>query len=71
VGVQPDFAFMSQSYLDLANEVAKIPNTPQFALGNDILARLDQISTSVGQVNDRLDRPDTAVGEINTYNYSS
>jgi hypothetical protein len=55
VGPQPDFAFMSQSYLGLANEVAKIPNTPQFALGNDILARLDQINDKLERLNTRLD----------------
>jgi hypothetical protein len=59
VGPQPDFALMSQSCQNFADDVAKIPNTPQFALGNDNLAPLDQINASIRQLN-------TAVGEINT-----
>jgi hypothetical protein len=51
VGPQPDFALMSQNCQNFADEVAKIPNTPQFALGNDILARLDQINTKLDTMN--------------------
>jgi len=66
VGPQPDFTLMSQIGHTFADEVAKIPNTPQLALGNDILARLDQINdrlnTAVREINTKLD---TAVEEIN------
>jgi hypothetical protein len=56
VGPQPDFALMSQNCRTLADEAAKMPNTPPFALGNGILARLDQINASVPQLNTAVGR---------------
>jgi hypothetical protein len=49
---QPNFPLLSQSYLNIANEVAKIPNAPQFDAGNAILRQLRQIDENI---NTRLD----------------
>jgi hypothetical protein len=70
LGPQPDFAAIATSFQSVAAEVARIPNTPQFAAGNAILDQLRQINTAVQEVHTAVRevsiRLDTAVQEVNT-----
>jgi hypothetical protein len=57
-GPQPDFAAIAASHRSLADEMEKVPNTPQFAQGNAIL---DEFRAMERRMIARFDRVDTKI----------
>jgi hypothetical protein len=58
---QPNFPLLSQRYHDIANEVAKIPNAPQFDAGNIILRQLRQINENINTMSARITSLDVRI----------
>ena len=59
VGPQPDFAAMAASQRAVADEMDRIQNTPQFALGNAILNQLQGMEQ---RINARMDGMEVRIG---------
>jgi hypothetical protein len=75
LGPQPDFAGLARSHRYIADEMEKVPNTPQFDAGNAILqelramnAKMDtieqQMNTRFDQVNTRFDQVDARLDQV-------
>lgn len=54
LGPQPDFIRMSELQHSLADEMSKIPNTPQFDAGNAILQALHRIETKLDSLETKV-----------------
>jgi DNA anti-recombination protein RmuC len=64
---QPDFPIISQCFQTLADQMAKVPNTPQFNTGNAILTQLQQMSLQIDTMSQQLNtRLDTMSQQLNT-----
>lgn len=50
----------------LDNQMANVPNTPQFQAGNAILVQLQQIAQQITEINTRLDGIEARLGGIDT-----
>lgn len=70
---QPDFRVISDCHQTLAVEMRKVPDMPQFDLGNAILAelqgmnaRFDRIEARLGRIETRLDGMETRLTGVET-----
>jgi hypothetical protein len=79
LGPQPDFAGIARSHRYLADEMEKVPNTPQFDAGDAILrelrameqrmnAKMDtmeqRMNARFDQVNTRFDQVDARLDQV-------
>jgi outer membrane protein TolC len=74
LGPQPDFASIARSHRILADEMEKVPNTPQFDAGDAILRELRameqrmnaKMDTMEQRINTRFDQVNTRFDQVNT-----
>jgi peptidoglycan hydrolase CwlO-like protein len=66
LGPQPDFIRMSELHGSLADEMSKIPNTPQFDAGNAIVQALHRIETKIDSLETKVNSLETKVNSLET-----